>query len=370
MKNDFRTRRKSLYLWCIAWALFLMGSANPTSASPLQNRTVTGTVTSGTDGEALIGVSVQIQERPAVGTITDLDGKYSIQARSNETLIFSYIGYQTQKIKANKTIVNVQLKEDSKILDEVVVVGYGTMKKSDLTGAVTSVSEDEIKQSVVTSLDQALQSRAAGVSVTQNSGAPGGGISVSIRGINSLNGNEPLYVVDGVAISGNNNTNSSVLSAINPSDIVSMEILKDASATAIYGSRASNGVVLITTRQGQAGKTQISYEGYYGLQQLPKKLDVMNLREYAEYQNMRAEIIGFGERAEFADISLLGEGTDWQDEIFQNAAMHNHQINISGGNDNVKYSISGGYLKQEGIAIASPHVSTLTTKSRNGCLPD
>lgn len=317
MKNDFRTRRKSLYLWCIAWILFLMGSANPTSASPLQNRTVTGTVTSGTDGEALIGVSVQIQERPAVGTITDLDGKYSIQARSNETLIFSYIGYQTQKIKANKTIVNVQLKEDSKILDEVVVVGYGTMKRSDLTGAVTSVSEDEIKQSVVTSLDQALQSRAAGVSVTQNSGAPGGGISVSIRGINSLNGNEPLYVVDGVAISGNNNTNSSVLSAINPSDIVSMEILKDASATAIYGSRASNGVVLITTRQGQAGKTQISYEGYYGLQQLPKKLDVMNLREYAEYQNMRAEIIGFGERAEFADISLLGEGTDWQDEIFR-----------------------------------------------------
>lgn len=153
MKNDFRTRRKSLYLWCIAWILFLMGSANPTSASPLQNRTVTGTVTSGTDGEALIGVSVQIQERPAVGTITDLDGKYSIQARSNETLIFSYIGYQTQKIKANKTIVNVQLKEDSEILDEVVVVGYGTMKKSDLTGAVTSVSEDEIKQSVVTSLD-------------------------------------------------------------------------------------------------------------------------------------------------------------------------------------------------------------------------
>ena len=353
MKNDFRTRRKSLYLWCIAWILFLMGSANPTSASPLQNRTVTGTVTSGTDGEALIGVSVQIQERPAVGTITDLDGKYSIQARSNETLIFSYIGYQTQKIKANKTIVNVQLKEDSKILDEVVVVGYGTMKRSDLTGAVTSVSEDEIKQSVVTSLDQALQSRAAGVSVTQNSGAPGGGISVSIRGINSLNGNEPLYVVDGVAISGNNNTNSSVLSAINPSDIVSIEILKDASATAIYGSRASNGVVLITTRQGKAGKTQISYEGYYGLQQLPKQLDVLNLREYAEYYNMRTAIIGFGERTEFQDLSLLGEGTNWQDEIFQNASMHNHQINISGGNDNVKYSISGGYLKQEGIAIGS-----------------
>ena len=132
-----------------------------------------------------------------------------------------------------------------------------------------------------------------------------------------------------------------------------MEILKDASATAIYGSRASNGVVLITTKQGQAGKTRITYEGYYGLQQLPKKLEVMNLREYAEYQNLRAEVIGFGERAEFADISLLGEGTDWQGEIFQNASMHNHQLNISGGNDNVKYSLSAGYLQQEGIAIGS-----------------
>ena len=149
MKNSFRTRHRSLYLWCIAWTLLLFGPVNLTSASPLQNRTVTGTVTSSTDGEGLIGVSVQVKERPNVGTITDLDGKYSIQARSNETLIFSYIGYQTQEIKANKTIVNVQLKEDSKILDEVVVVGYGTMKRSDLTGAVTSISEDEIKQSVI-----------------------------------------------------------------------------------------------------------------------------------------------------------------------------------------------------------------------------
>ena len=142
------------------------------------------------------------------------------------------------------------------MLDEVVVVGYGTMKRSDLTGSVVSVTGDELKKSVVTSLDQALQGRAAGVQVTQNSGTPGGGISVSIRGINSLNGNEPLYVIDGVAISGNNNGNSSVLSSINPSDIVSMEVLKDASATAIYGSRASNGVVLITTPSGRNGQDQ------------------------------------------------------------------------------------------------------------------
>lgn len=355
MRNEFLERCKTLYCYRIALVLIIscIVGIEFSHAEVLQERTVTGVVTSGTDGEALIGVSVQIKERPQAGTITDFEGRYSLQVGSNETIVFSYIGFKSQEVKASKTVVNVELEEDSEILDEVVVVGYGTMKRSDLTGSVVSVGEDEIKQSIVTSLDQALQSKAAGVSVTQNSGTPGGGISVSIRGINSLNGNEPLYVIDGVAISGNNDSNSSVLSSINPSDVVSMEILKDASATAIYGSRASNGVVLITTKQGQAGKTRITYEGYYGLQQLPKKLGVMNLREYAEYQNLRAEVIGFGERAEFADISLLGEGTDWQGEIFQNASMHNHQLNISGGNDNVKYSLSAGYLQQEGIAIGS-----------------
>lgn len=355
MRNEFLKWCKTFYCYRIAlvFVISCIVGMEFSYAEILQERTVTGIVTSGTDGEALIGVSVQVKERPQAGTITDFEGRYSLQVKSNETIVFSYIGFKSQEVKASKTVVNVELEEDSEILDEVVVVGYGTMKRSDLTGSVVSVGEDEIKQSIVTSLDQALQSKAAGVSVTQNSGTPGGGISVSIRGINSLNGNEPLYVIDGVAISGNNDSNSSVLSSINPSDVVSMEILKDASATAIYGSRASNGVVLITTKQGQAGKTRITYEGYYGLQQLPKKLGVMNLREYAEYQNLRAEVIGFGERPEFADPSLLGEGTDWQGEIFQNASMHNHQLNISGGNDNVKYSVSAGYLQQEGIAIGS-----------------
>lgn len=355
MGNKFQKFCKTSCFCRIAMAFIIscVAGMNFSYAEVLQERTVTGTVTSGTDGEALIGVSVQVKERPQVGTITDFDGKFSLHVEADETIVFTYIGFKPYEVKAVKTVLDVELEEDTEVLDEVVVVGYGTMKRSDLTGSVVSVGEDEIKQSIVTSLDQALQSRAAGVSVTQNSGTPGGGISVSIRGINSLNGNEPLYVIDGVAISGNTDSNSSVLSSINPSDIVSMEILKDASATAIYGSRASNGVVLITTKQGQAGKTRVSYEGYYGLQQLPGKLDVMNLREYAEYQNLRAEVIGFGERAEFADLSLLGEGTDWQGEIFQNASMHNHQLNISGGNDNVKYSLSAGFLQQEGIAIGS-----------------
>lgn len=318
-----------------------------------QTKTISGIVKSESDGEPLTGATVKVKENNA-GGITDLDGRYTIKAQPGQTLVVSYVGYRSKEVKVGQlTRIDVELKEDSELLDEVVVVGYGTMKRSDLTGSVVSVTGDELKKSVVTSLDQALQGRAAGVQVTQNSGTPGGGISVSIRGINSLNGNEPLYVIDGVAISGNNDGNSSVLSSINPADIVSMEVLKDASATAIYGSRASNGVVLITTRQGEIGKTKVSYEGYFALQQLPKKLEVLSLPEYAVYQNLRSATIGFGEREEFKDPSLLGPGTDWQDEIFRTAPMHNHQINISGGSQNMKYSLSGGYLQQDGIVFGS-----------------
>ena len=227
------------------------------------------------------------------------------------------------------------------------------MKRSDLTGSVVSVSGDELKKTVVTSLDQALQGRAAGVQVTQNSGAPGGGISVAIRGINSLNGNEPLYIVDGVAIMGDSKSNTSALSSINPSDIVSMEILKDASATAIYGSRASNGVVLITTRQGKAGKSKVSYEGYFALQQLPKKLNTLSLPEYAVYQNLRAETIGFGAREEFKDPSLLGPGTDWQNEIFRTAPMHNHQGKLNGDSDHLQASLAVCHRNQEVTVVVA-----------------
>lgn len=207
-----------------------------------QTKTVSGIVKSESGGEPLVGATVKVKETNT-GGITDIDGRYTIQANLGQTLIVSYIGYRTKEVKVERTTrIDILLQEDNEMLDEVVVVGYGTMKRSDLTGSVVSVTGDELKKSVVTSLDQALQGRAAGVQVTQNSGTPGGGISVSIRGINSLNGNEPLYVIDGVAISGNNTSNSSVLSSINPADIVSMEVLKDASATAIYGSRASNGV--------------------------------------------------------------------------------------------------------------------------------
>lgn len=315
--------------------------------------TVTGTVTD-TSGEPIIGARVMVKGAK-VGVVTDIDGFYSINVPAGKTqLEISYIGHVSQDVDINgKKVVNITLKEDKKMLDEVVVVGYGVMKRSDLTGAVSSISEEQIKQGVNTSIEQAMQGRIAGVQVTQNSGAPGGGISVQIRGINSLNGNEPLYVVDGIAMSGQTGDNSSVLSTINPSDIVSLEVLKDASATAIYGSRASNGVVLITTKRGTEGKPKVTYEGMVGWQQLPKQLKMMNLKQYAQYYNDRAALWGWGENDRYKDPDLLTEGTNWQDELFRTAFMQQHQISVGGGTNNVNYNFSGGYLDQEGIGIGS-----------------
>ena len=343
-------QQKKQSRWRLMLTLLLLAVGVVTASA---QQTVTGVVTSADDGETLPGASVKIKET-STGTTTDMDGKYKLSVSKGQTLVFSYIGYTPKSVKyTGQPTINVTLSSDDVTMDEVVVVGYGVMKRSDLTGSVVSVGEADIKKSVITSADQALQGRAAGVQVTQNSGSPGGGISVSIRGVNSLNGNEPLYVIDGVAIDGQTNGNSSALSAINPSDIVSMEVLKDASATAIYGSRASNGVVLITTKRGQAGKPSISYEGYYALQQIPSRLETMNLREYAKLYNERVDALGWGEREEFADPSILGDGTNWQNEIFRNASMHNHQLTVSGGNETGQYLISGGYLSQDGIAVGS-----------------
>lgn len=314
---------------------------------------VTGTVTDA-NGETVIGATVKIKGVNGVGTVTDLDGKFSINAKPGQTLEISYIGYsnKTAKVPANGKICIV-MTEDTHSLNEVVVVGYGTMKRSDLTGSVSSIDEKAIKQGVNTSMEQAMQGRIAGVQVTQNSGAPGGGISVQIRGINSFNGNEPLYVIDGIPVSGNTSSNTSVLASINPSDITSIEVLKDASATAIYGSRASNGVVLVTTKRGQDGKAQVSYDGYIGWQAIPKYLDVMNLKEYADFYNARQEARGYGIREDFKDPSLLTDGTNWQKELFQTAFMQNHAINVSGGNKDMHYSLSGGFLDQDGVGVGS-----------------
>ncbi|MEL6846477.1 MAG: TonB-dependent receptor plug domain-containing protein, partial [Bacteroidota bacterium] len=249
-----------------------------------------------------------------------------------------------------------------KQLDEVVLIGYGSQKKSDLTGSVSSISEEDLQALPNTGLDQAIQGRAAGVYVTQNSGAPGGGVSIRIRGIGSTLSAEPLYVIDGIPVINDNqgtSTNFSeldgggqspnALNTINPADIESIEVLKDASATAIYGARAANGVVLITTKRGKEGQSNISFDSFVGVQQIGKKIPVMNLQEYAQYFN---DVVP-EEIEEFENVDLLGEGTDWQDAVFRNAVMQNHQLTVSGGNRQTRYAMSGNFHQKEGIVVGS-----------------
>lgn len=323
-------------------------------------------------GEPLIGATVQEKGNTANGTATDFDGNFTITVKSAKAvLVVSFVGMTTQEVPLNgRTNVTVTLEENSEILDEVVVVGYGTQRKSDITGSVASISEDQMKQTIVTNADQMLQGKVAGVQVTQNSGAPGGATSVRIRGASSLNSsNEPLYVIDGVPMSGSNSvqgfdwmggsngqTTVNPLAAIAPSDIVSIDVLKDASACAIYGAAGANGVVLVTTRRGSAGRSNITYDGYVAWQQVAKKLDMMDLREYAQYQQqlLADGVLNSGNFDDtYSDISLLGKGTDWQDEIFRTAFMQNHQLSMTGGNDKTVYAMSGGWMKQEGTIIGS-----------------
>ena len=338
-----------------------------------QQIVVTGNVTSGATGETLPGVNI-IEKGTQNGTVTNVDGTYTLSVSNEEAvLVFSFIGYLTEEIMVgNQTTIDMPLIEDIQRLDEVVVIGYGTQKRSDLTGAVVSISEDELKVSINASIEQALQGRAAGVEVYQNSGQPGAAVSVRIRGANSINASsEPLYVIDGIPVSGDGDANNSgsagfawqggspgqtaisPLATLNTADIVSIEVLKDASATAIYGSRGANGVIMITTKSGRAGESKISYDGYYGVQQASKYIDVMNLREYASYYNEMAELGFTAQREEFYDPSLLGEGTDWQDEIFRNAPIQSHQLAVTGGTEKTQFAVSGGYFDQEGIIIGS-----------------
>lgn len=319
----------------------------------------------------VIGASV-LEKGTTNGTMTDLDGKFSLTVKPGATIVISSIGYSTREIAVNgQTSFSVTLEEDSEFLDEVVVVGYGTMKKSDLSGSSVSMKEEDLKGTIVSSLDQTLQGRAAGVQAVQTSGAPGSSSSIRVRGQATINANaEPLYVIDGVIVQGGgargsdfglgdalgNGTVSTIspLSTINPADIVSMEILKDASATAIYGAQGANGVVLITTKRGKAGDAKISYDGMFAVSEQTKRIDMMNLREYANYYN---DLLSIGEVSDanpyYADPSLLGAGTNWQDAVFRTALQHQHQLSISGGTEKVQYYVSGSYMDQEGTIIGS-----------------
>lgn len=318
-------------------------------------------VVSSDDGP-IIGATVKVKGA-STGVITDIDGNFSLEAKKGDVIQISYLGYETKEITVgNQTTINVHLLTDEETLNEVVVVGYGQMKRSDVTGSVVSVNEKAIERSVPTSIDQVLQGRAAGVQIQANSGTPGASTSINIRGINSLNAtNQPIFVIDGVVVdsdggnSGDMLASNNPLASISPSDIVSMDVLKDASATAIYGARASNGVIMITTKRGKSGEALITYDGYVGWQEMAKKLDMMNLRQYATHHNDRtADGINILTASDgFVRADLLGEGTDWQEALFRRALMTSHNISATGGNQNVTYAISGGYLNQDGIAEGS-----------------
>lgn len=327
-------------------------------------------------GNALPGATVKVKNLN-VAVVTDADGKFTINVPAEgKVLVFSFIGLETSEEPiGQKTHFDIILKTAARNLGDVVVIGYGSQNRQDVNGSVSSVKAKDIENLAQSSIDQMLQGKAAGVMVTQNSGQPGSLTSVRIRGVTSLTmSNEPLYVIDGVQISGDGRNASSSgrsvvsgpqslsgggqtalspLAALNPNDILSIDILKDASATAIFGSRASNGVVIITTKKGKNGTGRLNYDGYYGIQQPSKYLDVMNLRQYATLENELATAYGVEPRQEFADISLLGKGTDWQREIFQDAAMQNHSLSFSGGKDGVNYYLSGGFMDQDGIVIGS-----------------
>jgi TonB-dependent starch-binding outer membrane protein SusC len=337
-------------------------------AAQAQDRKVSGTVSDQT-GQTLPGVSILVKGT-TLGTSTDVDGKFSFSVpAAAKTLVVSYVGMTPQEIEiGTRTTFDIVLESSTKSLEEVVVIGYGTARRADVTSSITTVKAKELKDMPVAGVDQLLQGKAAGVTITSNGGQPGGGVSVKVRGVTSINSNDPLFVIDGVPFVGGNTSSSSgfaglgggdgqtgnsVMAMLNPNDIESIDVLKDASAQAIYGSQAANGVIMITTKKGKAGEGKINYEMYTGVSEVARKLDLMNLREFAQYQNEVAPIIGIQPTAEFRDPSLLGAGTDWQEAMFRHGKVQNHQLSFSGGKDKTTYYLSANYFDNTGILLGS-----------------
>lgn len=310
-------------------------------------QTVTGVVKSASDNQALPGVNV-ILKGTSIGTSTDFDGNFSIKAPANGTLVVSYIGFKTQEVAINsQAVIEIVLEEDFAQLDAVIVVGYGTQKKSDITGSVSSVKVSELQNIPLYRADEALQGQVAGVNIVNNDASPNASISVRVRGVSSINGgNNPLIVIDGVQ--------GASFSDIHPNDIESMEVLKDASATAIYGSRGASGVILITSKKGKSRKPQLTFNSYTTLHEVREKLNLLNASQYSQYINANRQARGLPlvfSDDEIANFSI--NSTDWQNEIFRAGVSHNQHVNISGGNEDIVYSISGDFLENEGIVIGS-----------------
>ena len=305
---------------------------------------ITGTIKD-ENGNALPGASI-LEKGTSNGTQTDLDGNFSIEVADEDAiLVISFIGFSTLEIPINgQTVFSIILKEDAAGLDEVVVVGYGTVKKSDLTGSVSKISATSFEDQPISRIEQGLQGRASGVTVQQNSGQPGGEVRIRVRGANSITGsNAPLIVIDNI-IGGS-------LTDLNPNDIASIEVLKDASATAIYGSRGSNGVILVSTKKGK-GKTTIDVNYFASISSLPNKIDLLNAADFARVQNVTTP--GMYSEAEISDLATNG-GTDWQDELYRVAITQNAQVSASGREGKINYFLSGGYLDQEGVLITTKY---------------
>lgn len=305
-----------------------------------QQITVQGVVKDQT-GETVIGASV-MEKGTTNGTITGIDGDFSLNMSPNGTLVVSFVGYKTQEVQVKgQKQLQVVLSEDAEMLDEVVVIGYGTMKKSDLTGAVSSIGNKDIKDSPVSNLGQAIQGKISGVQIV-DAGKPGDNVSIKIRGLGSINNCDPLVVIDGVPT-------DLGLSSLNMADVERLDVLKDASATAIYGSRGANGVVMITTKRGTEGKGKLAVSANYSFQNATNVPSLLNAAQYAELSNDMMVNSGRNPNPEWANPSELGAGTDWMDELLRTGVMQNYTVSYSGGNEKSHYYVSGGFLDQSGI---------------------
>lgn len=331
--------------WLVLAILFIGLGANSAFA---QTKTISGTITDESGG-VLPGANV-IEKGTLNGASSDFDGKYTMNVSEGTTLVFSYVGYKTKEVVVgDQTTINIILKSDN-TLDEVVLIGYGSRRKSDLTGAVSSVKAKELTEIPLTRTDQLLQGRASGVYIASTDGSPGGNVKIRVRGANSINGNNaPLVVIDGFL--------GGSIDNLNPLDIQSIEVLKDASATAVYGSRGANGVILITTKTGKSGKTKVEFSSFVTMHSLRNKLDLLNAEQYAETFNARTIALGGSAPYTESDIANFraNGGTDWQDEIFRDAVQHNYNLAVSGGNDKTTYLFSLNYVDQEGILINSDY---------------
>ncbi len=313
--------------------------ANDENTAAQQTRTVSGKVTD-SSGAPLPGVTV-ILKNTMQGTVTDVNGDFMLSnVPPNGVLVFSFVGMKTQEIPVDsKTVINVMIQEEAFGIEEVVAIGYGTVRKSDLTGSVSSVKAETLEKMPVTNLSHALQGRASGVQVRQTQPQPGGEISVRVRGVSTIMGDpDPLYIIDGV-IGANINT-------VSLTDVESIEVLKDASSTAIYGSRGSNGVILITTKSGKTSRSSVEFSSYRGWQKVANKLDMLDAYEYAKWMNELQVNAG---KSEWWDLDNLPETTDWQDEMYSVAPMENYNLSFSGGGENTTYFLSANYLNQEGV---------------------